>query len=434
VLALPAQDASSVEQRLAAMQVSYEARIAALEAQVQSLRAVAPTANESTDDVALGTAIAGVMGRLDQTTRFSNRFNPAIGLVVDVVASASSRPDAYAIDNQFHLRTTELSLAGRVDPHVNVVATLAATTEGVELEEAFAVWDRGLPDTFTLRAGRLPVDFGRASPLHDHELPFTDKPGALQELLGGRALTTGVALHHWFGLGDVPLRWSFGVGNRLDGDAHAVQGPLVGHGHDDEHSGPEPFGDRDGDMLYTARITAHTELSTDDDLQVGASIVHAPAERYFYFSDPPLNTMADAATLDRTVSGVDITWRHTDPSNGSALTVGGEWLWWSAERADDSAASPLFARTHADGGWVFVDYAFDRHWSVSARAERFRHLEDRDLLWRGWNAALSWNIDEYHRLRVEGGGVQDDGLAASWHFVQVQWTLVLGSHGHALAW
>jgi hypothetical protein len=131
---------------------------------------------------------------------------------------------------------------------------------------------------------------------------------------------------------------------------------------------------------------------------------------------------------------MDLTWRHTDPSDGSVLTVGGEWLWWSAEHADDSAASPLFARTHADGGWVFADYAFNSHWSVSARAERFRHLEDRDLLWRGWNAALSWNIDEYHRLRVEGGGVQDDGLAASWHFVQVQWTLVLGSHAHALAW
>lgn len=431
----------TLEQRVADMQIRYEGRIAALEAQVLHLRA-APTALPVADDAieqALGgVMLSGVMGRLDQTTRFSNRFNPAISLVSDLVYSYSSRGDSFETDNQFRMRPIELGFAGRIDPHVNLIAALAADEDGMTLEEGYAVWDKGLPDTFTLRAGRLPIDFGKLSAMHDHELSFVDKPSTLQEYLGGKALTTGLAVHHWFGVGEVPVRWSVGVGNSLGQDAHAIQGPAAGEQHHGAAAtGAEPFGRRGADdFVWTARVTSSIDLGANDDLQLGSSGIFVPGAKEFFYTDPPANTTVASGALGRSIIGIDAHWRHADAGSTGAFTLGGEWIWVRMELADTSAPVPVFsgARNHSQGGWLFAEYAFDEHWSVGARAERFQHAEDSSLVWRGWNCALTWNIDEFNRVRFELGGVDTDDAVAPYGFAMLQWTLVLGSHAHALAW
>lgn len=436
-----AQDVQALEARIATMQTGYETRLAAMEAEIQRLKSVAVSplataAPEELERAISGVALPGMMGRLDQTTRFSNRFNPAISVVGDFVLSVSGRENSYENDNQFRLRAVELGLAGRVDPHVSYVATIVALEDLVELEEAFADWDNGLPDTFTLRAGHMPVDFGKAAPQHDHELAFVDKPAALQEYLAGRPTTTGVALHHWFGLGDVPVRWSVGVGNRLDGDAHAIQGPMAGaHENGAGATGAEPFGKRGtGDFVWSARVTSSIELGAHSDLQLGTSVVFAPRERVFFFTDPPTNTLVDSSASDRSVAGVDAFFRYSDPAQDSAFTIGGEWLWSRMQSVDTAATPPAFANATAHGGYVMAQYAFNRHYSLGARWDYFQHAEDPANHNTGLNLALTWNVNEFNRLRLEGGTIDDGGLGESYAFTMIQWTIILGSHAHALAW
>jgi hypothetical protein len=317
---------------------------------------------------------------------------------------------------------------------------IAADEEDVGIEDAYADWDKGLPDTFTLRAGRMPIDFGVAAPLHDHELAFVDKPFAIQEYLGGRAVTTGAALHHWFSVGEVPIRWSLGVGNRLDGDSHAIHGPSAGehaHGHDEEE-GAEPFGRRGTEnFVWTARLAASIDLGADDTLRLGASGIGAPSERAFFYADPPTNTVAATAASDRFVWGVDVFWERKNPSKeGGDFLIGGEWIWARREIVDEASAPPTFTGVHArgDGGYFMARYGIDARWSLAARVDTFSPIDDASLSTDAVSLAVTWTVNEFNRLRLEGGLIDDELADASYGYLMLRWTLILGSHGHGLAW
>lgn len=435
---LRAQDTQALETRLSAMQASYESRIAALESEVARLRTGALVPADAALSAAVDATVMGIQRGSIASPRRANPLPVAIGVSGDFVLSASGRRDSFESDNQFLLRSVELGFEGRIDPHVKYTFVLAAREDTVEIEDAFADWDHGMPDTFTLRAGRMPVEFGFAAPRHDHELGFVDKPYAVQEFLGGRAVTTGLALHHWFGLGDVPVRWSLGTGNALDGDSHAIQGPLAGHAH--QHGTgeqAEPFGRRGlEDFIWTARIASTIDLAEHDALTIGVSAIHAPREQSFFFADPPTNTTVAAGATDRFVTGLDLFWRHNDPASEGRFTLGGEWLWSRRSSADESTLPPRFSglQRRADGGYLLAEYGLDPHWSVGARYEHFRHEEDRDLATDAFALALTWTIDEFHRLRLECGLIDDELALDSFGFCMLQWTTMLGSHSHGIAW
>ncbi len=435
---LGAQDLQSLEARMIAMQARYESRIAALESEVAGLRTHPPLAAEvelaATLDV---TAAKWQQSGLSKAARDARSAAVQISVVADAVLTASGRRDSFETDNQFRLRSVELGFSGRLDPHAKYAFVLAAHEDAVEIEDAFADWDNGLPDTFTLRGGRMPVDFGFAAPLHDHELGFVDKPYAVQEFLGGRAVTTGLALHHWFGLGDTPVRWSLGAGNALQGDSHAIQGPLGGAHEHAALVGAEPVGERGiEDLIWTARVATTIDMAEHDTLTLGASVIHAPRERHFWFADPPTNTTVAFGDTDRTVAGMDVFWRHRNPATEGHLTIGGEWLWSRSSSVDDSTTPPVVNGTHqrADGGYVMAEYGLDTHWTVGGRWELFSHAEDRTLTTEACAVAVTWTLDEYNRLRLEAGLIDDESADDAYGFCMLQWTTVLGSHNHGLAW
>lgn len=437
---LVAQDVKSLEARMNEMQAKYESRIAALEGELARIKTATedPRTIERTNAVEAAAATFDASG-LRRSSRNGNAFNPAIGVTSDLILTTSGRDDSFESDNQFRLRSVEINFAGRIDPHVKYNLVLSADEEEIGIEDAYADWDKGLPSTFTLRAGRMPIDFGVAAPMHDHELSFVDKPYAIQEYLGGRAVTTGAALHHWFAVGDVPIRWSVGVGNRLDGDSHAIQGPAAGeHPHAHEEEGAEPFGKRGTEnFVWTARVSASFDIGSDDTLRVGTSGIGAPSERAFFFTDPPTNSVVDTAASDRWVWGVDLFWERKNPSReGGDLLVGGEWIWAREEIVDDSLAPPTFTGVHArgDGGYVMAQYGIDARWSIGARFDTFSHLDDASLSTDAVSLAVTWNVNEFNRVRLEGGLIDDELAAESYGYLMLQWTLVLGSHEHGIAW
>ncbi len=132
-------------------------------------------------------------------------FNPAIGLVGETVLSyrsqgkketGSDRPGGYDIFQ----RSVELNVAASVDPFARGYAVINASADPVTGEatatvEEAAIQTTSLPWNLTLKAGRFFGEFGRLSYIHDHELPFVNRPLALDQYIGGESKTDGVQIN-----------------------------------------------------------------------------------------------------------------------------------------------------------------------------------------------------------------------------------------------
>ena len=52
-----------------------------------------------------------------------------------------------------------------------------------------------LPANLTLTAGRFFGEFGRLAYIHDHELPFVNRPLALDQYIGGESRSDGAQVN-----------------------------------------------------------------------------------------------------------------------------------------------------------------------------------------------------------------------------------------------
>src|ERR1019366_2623647 len=120
-----------------------------------------------------------------------NAFNPSIGLVGETIFSyrsqgsdetGSSRPGGF---DAFQ-RSVELNVAASVDPFAKAYAVINASADAqtgeatLGVEEA-ALQTTSLPWNLELKAGRFFAEFGKLSYIHDHELPFVNRPLALDQ-------------------------------------------------------------------------------------------------------------------------------------------------------------------------------------------------------------------------------------------------------------
>src|SRR5215813_12215696 len=121
---------------------------------------------------------------------FPSQFNPAIGFVIDTVASYQEHGGG-----NFELRSAELGLSASVDPFARAYAIINGNDDGVDVEEA-AIVTTSLPYNLTFKGGRFFADFGRLSKFHDHDLPFVNRPIVLDEYVGGESQANGVELSY----------------------------------------------------------------------------------------------------------------------------------------------------------------------------------------------------------------------------------------------
>src|SRR5205823_10662007 len=96
--------------------------------------------------------------------------NPSIGMVLDATAEHRSQGGG-----NFNFRAAEFGFAASVDPFVRAYSFVTGSKDGFEVEEAAAITS-SLPWNLTAKGGRFFADFGRFSKIHDHELPFVNRP------------------------------------------------------------------------------------------------------------------------------------------------------------------------------------------------------------------------------------------------------------------
>ncbi len=87
------------------------------------------------------------------------------------------------------LRALEVTTHAQVDALTLAYVALVADEQDVSIEEAAVL--RQLQKDTGLRVGRFFADFGRHMQMHQHELPFPQRPRVLKAFLGDELVGTG---------------------------------------------------------------------------------------------------------------------------------------------------------------------------------------------------------------------------------------------------
>lgn len=397
-----------------------------------------PDPTDALEGRMLESTFPGHMGRGGSgfTSRFDASFNPAIGLIFDGLATFSE--EAGEGVDQFDLRSVELNMASRIDPLGWAYIVAAFEGDEFELEEAVIMMDQ-LPANMTLRVGKMLADFGKWNTIHLHDKNYVFEDGVRTAFFGGNLNATGVELHQWTGIGDLPIRWSLGVHSAFGG-GHGESDEEAGGGH--EHGGDfasEIIGNRGLEEFgFTGRVTTQQDYGANGFLQYGFSFFHTSeglADRHDSDADGIID---EEFGLGQTTFALDFTLRDVDASDNTANTLSLEL--WRNQRDSLDAADNIIS-SDANGIWGFYQHDFNPYWGAGVQLAWWQDpLNTTGSDWftsaeSGGQRAVfvTHNLSEFNRLRMQLS--QDHHILEdpTWSLA-FQWDVILGSHSHSLDW
>jgi hypothetical protein len=316
--------------------------------------------------------------------RGANLLNPEISATGDVRLVAR---DGRQEDN-FVAREFEFAFQSALDPYSNTKIFLAASEEGVEIEEGYLYWT-GLPGGLRLDAGKFRQQVGDLNRWHAHALPETEYPLVYQRFFSEEGLA-GIGLSLYTVL-------PFSVA----GITHEVwlQGTTA-------ESDPLFAGGRQPTLL--ARLQNFRQLSRSTYAQLGVT---------------GLGGNNDDEGLRSRLAGLDfrVTYRPPDAATRRDITFRAEGYRLHAEQ--------LGITTNRYGAFLDLTARTSRRWVFGARydwVEAPRGQENTE--WR-ITPNLTWWQSEFVYLRLEGEHRHTE-FQGSRNMLSLQAVWAMGPHKH----
>jgi hypothetical protein len=187
-LALAQNNAQTNADLLARMQ-AMEDRIKALEAEIATLKGAAPSTPAPAQTAVAQTpapapeaapAQGGVLGGAGAGA--SKILNPDISAIGDFIGAAGNPGPVHTPSLEMH--ESEVGLQAILDPYARADFFISFGEHGVDLEEGYLTFP-ALPGKFELKVGKMRAAFGAVNPLHNHVLPWADRPLVTNNLVGG---------------------------------------------------------------------------------------------------------------------------------------------------------------------------------------------------------------------------------------------------------
>jgi hypothetical protein len=287
-------------------------------------------------------------------------FNPDIAVIGNFLGAAGHN-DAPDAPPSLELDEVEATFQAVVDPYARADFFLAFSPEGAEIEEGFITFPT-LPLGLLAKVGKMRAGFGRANQMHNHVLPWTDRPLVTTNLLGGDEgiSNAGVSLSK---LIENPVAFLEATGEVYRGD-------------DDVFSTPE----RD-DLTWVGRLRAYRDLTESANLDLGGSIAYGGNEE-----GPGFKTR---------LVGADLTFRYRPLRRAIyKRLVGRTEAVWSRREAPGGDAN-------AFGIYVSGEYQFARRWFAGARYDYAERPTAPDLADEGGSLLLTFWPSEFSQVRTQ---------------------------------
>ena len=394
------QELDRLRQEFEAIRDSYGARLAALEAKLGTPpvtagappEAPAPAVPQQPGGVDVPPGAAGAGGPQGSLPVYGNPnvlskiFNPDIAVVGNFLGAVGENSIEAA--PALEMSEAELSLQAIVDPYARADFFVAASSEGVELEEGFLTLT-SLPGGLLAKVGKMKQQFGKVNTLHPHSLPWVDAPLVQKNLLGGEE-----------GLNDSGISvsklllnpWVF-----LEATGEIYQGS----------SGLFQTHER-SDVSWLGRVRGYRDLTEAANIDIGTSFARGHND-----AGPDFTTR---------VFGVDATFRYRPLRRAIYRRfVGRSELIWSRRGQEGGDIS-------AFGMYASAEYQFGRRWFGGVRYDRAERAYDSTLVDKGpsfvltyWPSEFSQIRGQYRRTRYAEGVTSNEAL--------FQFLFAIGAHG-----
>jgi uncharacterized coiled-coil protein SlyX len=358
-------------------------------------------------------------------------FNPSIGLVGETIFSYRSRGSSQTGSDRpggfdAFQRSVELNAAASVDPfakaHVVANASVDAHTGEATfgIEEA-AIQTESLPWNLTVKAGRFFGEFGRLAYIHDHELPFVNRPLVLDQYIGGESRTDGVQIN-WLLPVEHYVSLTVGAGNQFGGD---VPPNNVG---EFRHL---------GGWNYWGRLSTYFDLTPDISLEPGVSGLWNPKtiDRGGPLPQPDGSTFTER---ERRLVGADLalSWKPLRNNQFQSLTWGTEVLYGKNRYDVNSPDGTIFNRSVGSFGlYSYLTYKFHRQWSTGFLYGFVEDAQNNKAKTFEYSPYITWATTHWNQLRLQYTYTDHNAAAAAAglrpdHAVYLQWAWIIGSHAH----
>jgi hypothetical protein len=364
------QDTAALEQKIR----DLEDRLIALEGQMRVLKAQAGQPSAATPGAtsaeaanaapALAESVAATPMSLGGAGGSAAKaLNPDISMIGDFVAFAGGNSIRPSPSLQMH--ESELGVQAIIDPYARGDFFLTFGEQGVGLEEGYITLT-ALPGSFVTRIGKMRSAFGKVNGMHNHVLPFVDRPLVTQNLVGGEdgIDDAGVSVERI-----IPFPKGIflsATGQLFRGDSGEGD-ELVFQSH------------RKSDVSTVAHLRGYKDLNESTNLELGLSYARGHNEL--------------GSNFITSLYGVDATvrWKPLRRAIYHSFVGRSEFIWSQRQQA------PFEQR--AFGMYASGEYQFHRRWFVGGRYDWSDRPRQADLTDKGGSAILTYWPSEFSQIR-----------------------------------
>jgi hypothetical protein len=318
----------------------------------------------------------------------SKVFNPDIAVIGDFLG-AIGKNDSDRATPALEMHETEASFQAIVDPYARADFFLVFAPDEVGVEEGFITFT-SLPANFLVKVGKMRGSFGKVNQMHNHVMPWTDRPLVTQNLVGGEEgiSDAGISVSRLF-----PNEVLF-----LEATAEVYRGES-----------PELFrAPTRGDLTYVGRLRGYRDLTESTNLDFGGSFAQGHND-----VGPPFKTR---------LWGADLAFRYRPLRRAiyRRLILRTELVWSRKELE----AGPV----KAFGAYVSGEYQFAQRWFSGIRLDRSDRAADASLQDKGISALLTYWPSEFSQIRGQYRYTKyAEGITANELLFQLQFSI--GAHG-----
>ena len=326
--------------------------------------------------------------------------NPDISVIGDFIGAAgnTNTPPLATLQPfpSLQMHESEIGLQAIIDPYARGDFFMSFGEEGVNLEEGYITFT-ALPGGFVAKVGKMRSAFGKVNMMHNHVLPWVDRPLVSTNLVGGED-----------GIDDA----GFSVERILP----APKGIFL------EATGQVFRGDsadvftaaNRSDVSTVAHLRGYKDLTESMNLDLGLSYARGHNDATL------LNGVAGDFVTQLYGADATLRWKPLRRSIYHSFVGRGEFIWSQRQQF------PLEQR--AFGFYTSADYQFGRRWFGGGRFDysdrsRFDNLTD-----KGVAATLTYWPSEFSQLRGEYRFTHYAENRDSHEFL-MQLIFSLGAHG-----
>ena len=332
--------------------------------------------------------------------------NPDISLIGDFIGTAGR--NTVSPSRSLELHESEVGMQAIIDPYARADAFISFGETGVNVEEGYVTFT-SLPAGLLLKVGKMRAEFGKVNTIHNHALPFIDRPLATNNLVGGEdgIDDAGISLSRFL---PGPKNWF------LQGTAQVFRGD----------SSDVFTANRRQDASVVGHLRLYRDLGESTNIDLGASYArgHNTAGVGSTTFDPA-NFLTNLYSADATLR-----WKPLRRAIYHSFLLRTE-LFWSAR--DQLSPLNVFQTQHAFGLYSDSEYRVNRRWTLGGRFDRSGRATNASLTDTGFSGILTYWPSEFSQIRGQYRyghlwDVPNDRFTNA-NEILFQFLFVMGAHG-----